>query len=521
MNDYQLTLSDYVSIAQRRAWLIAATFAGVLALGTAVALLIPPVYRSSGSILIESQQIPTDIVPGAITSYADERIELLKQRIMTRENLLRLISKHGLFADAGPGFTPTEQVDQLRKIIAVQLMQADHPDRQGPANISFSIAFEHRKPEVAQAVANDLVTLFVQENTKVRTQRAAQTTEFLTQEADKLKKDVDAIAARVSKYKQENAAALPENVALGMASMQRLEADLRQVERDHASAEEALRTVEAERAAVLAEPPPVVAAPADPARAELQSARVELARLASTYTENHPDLKAARRKVEALERAVAALPPPPPRRSNAAVAAARFDGRASGLRERVRVLAAQKATLREKISQMDVTMVRSPQVELGLSALTREYESAQKKYEELLGKKMTAQLAENLEDGQKAERFTVLDAPTLPDDPVKPNRKKLLAMSFILALGAAIGAAALMEALRGVVRGVGQIRAIWGEEPLVSIPVIPLPGEQGSRRRMLSFAGGGTAAALTGLVFVHFLFTPLDQVVQQALVGMV
>jgi polysaccharide chain length determinant protein (PEP-CTERM system associated) len=526
MTDYQLTLSDYLAIALRRKWLIAGTFAAALALGVIVSLLIPPVYRSAGSILIESQQIPSDLAPANVTTYADERIEVIKQRVMTRDNLLRVIARHGLFADAGPGFTPSEQVDVMRKAIAVELVQANmDPNRSGPATISFSIAFEHRRPEVAQAVANDLVTLFIDENVKVRTQRAAQTTEFLTQEADKLKKEVDAIEAQVAKYKQEHANGLPENVALGMASMQRVEADLRQVERDHAGAEEALRTLEGERAAAMAEPPPAVTATVDPTQAELRTARAELARLAATYTENHPDLRAAKRKVEALERVAATesanSPAAAARRSPAAVAAARFDGRANALRERVRVLAAQKASLRQKLSEMDVSLVRSPQVERGLLALTRDYQSAQKKYEEILSKKMTAQMAENLEGGQKAERFAVLDAPTVPDNPIRPNRKKLLAMSFILALVAAAATVALVEAMRGTVRGIGQIRAIWGQEPLVAVPIIPVPGESAQQRKRVMAAAG--SAALVGCVIlglVHFLFVPLDQLVMKAITRM-
>lgn len=526
MNDYQLTLSDYLAIAQRRAWMIAGTFAAALAVGVAVSLLIPPVYRSAGSILIESQQIPSDLVPAAITTYADERIEVIKQRVMTRENLLRVIARHGLFADAGPGFTQSEQVDVMRKTIAVELVQANlDPNRSGPATISFSIAFEHRRPEVAQAVASDLVNLFIDENVKVRTQRAAQATEFLTQETDKLKKEVDAIEAQIAKYKQQHAGALPENVALGMASMQRLEADLRQVERDHAGAEEALRTLEGERAAALAEPPPVDTRPADPNQAELRAARLELARLAGTYTDNHPDLRAARRKVEALERAAAAdaanSPAAAPRRSNAAVAAARFDGRANALRERARVLASQKAALRQRLSEMDASLVRSPQIERELAALTRDAQTAQKKYEEMLGKRMTAQVAENLEGGQKAERFTVLDAPTLPDNPIRPNRKKLMAMSFILALAAAAAAVALLEAMRGTVRGIGQIRAIWGQEPLVAVPVIPIPGEAvNHRKRVLALATSAVLVACVILGLVHFLFVPLDLLVMKAITRM-
>jgi capsular polysaccharide biosynthesis protein len=126
-------------------------------------------------------------------------------------------------------------------------------------------------------------------------------------------------------------------------------------------------------------------------------------------------------------------------------------------------------------------------VERGLLALTRDYQSAQKKYEEIMEKKRTAQVAESLEGDQKAERFTVLEPPILPETPIKPNRQKLIALALMLALAAAGAAAALIEMLQGRVRGVRQIAAVWGQQPLVTVPVIPTSA-QGPRRRRFDLA---------------------------------
>ena len=79
-DDHQLSLSDYLAILKRRALLIIATFGGVFAVAVAVALLIPPVYQSTGTIMIESQQIPNDLVQATVTSYADERIEIINDK---------------------------------------------------------------------------------------------------------------------------------------------------------------------------------------------------------------------------------------------------------------------------------------------------------------------------------------------------------------------------------------------------------------------------------------------------------
>jgi polysaccharide biosynthesis transport protein len=517
MDDNQLTIVDYIALLKRRAWPMAGSFVVTLVVGVALALLIPPIYRSAGTILIESQQIPTDLVQATVTSYADERIEVIKQRVMTRENLLRIIRKYKLFADAGPTFTPSDQIDEMRKTIVVELVNANlRSERAGPATIAFKVSFEHRRAEIAQAVANDMVTLFLDENVKVRTQRASLTTEFLTQEAEKLKKELDGIESEIARYKQDHGTALPENVALGVAAMQRVEADLRQVERDQAAAQDELRAIEAERLSLPAPEP----APA-PASPELMRARAELARLSASYTENHPDLKAARRRLDTLEQATPAEPAATASvaRPAAAAALARMDARAASLRERLKVLVAQRGSLRARLGQMDVELVKSPQVERGLAALTRDYQSAQKKYQEILAKKMTAQVAESLEGDQKAERFAVLEPPAMPDKPVRPDRKKLLALSLILSMGAPVGMAAVLESLHGMVRGVGQISALLGHKPLVTIPIIPLASERAQRRKLVLGAAGG-AVLVTGvlLALAHFFLLPLDLLVMKALI---
>ena len=327
-DDHQLSLSDYLAILKRRALLIIATFGGVFAVAVAVALLIPPVYQSTGTIMIESQQIPNDLVQATVTSYADERIEIIKQRVMTRENLLRIIEKYQLFKDRGLTFTPSEQIDEMRQLIGVQLVNANmRQGQRGSATIAFRVSFEHRRPDIAQRVANELVTLFLSENVKVRSERATQTTEFLTQEANKLKTELDALESQIASYKQENGAALPQNMTLSMNAIQRLEGELRDTERDHRAAEEEARYLEVElagakaavtNAAVLAgvgSP----AAMADTNEAELQKARALLARMATTYTDNHPDVRATKRRIAALEKALAEASSSPAAITTAAV----------------------------------------------------------------------------------------------------------------------------------------------------------------------------------------------------------
>ncbi len=533
-DDHQLSLSDYLAILKRRALLIVATFGAVFAVAVAVALLIPPVYQSTGTIMIESQQIPNDLVQATVTSYADERIEIIKQRVMTRENLLRIIDKYQLFKDRGLTFTPSEQIDEMRQLIGVQLVNANLRQGQyGSATIAFRVSFEHRRPDIAQRVANELVTLFLSENVKVRSERATQTTEFLTQEANKLKAELDALETQIASYKQQNGAALPQNMTLSMNAIQRLEGELRDTERDYRAAEEEARYLEVELAGAKAAVTNAAAlvgvgssaATADTAEAELQKARAQLARMANTYTDSHPDVRATKRRIEALEKALTEANNAPAVSASAAVpgasksptvaaaelVVAKVESRLVAARSRMQLLQTQQASLRGRLAQAESQLLQAPQVERGLAALMRDHDGAKRKYEEIHAKQMTAQVAENLEGDQKAERFSLLEPPLTPDRPIKPDRKKMIALGFVLAGVAAAGLVMLLETLHGTVRGADAVAAITGHRPLVLVPYITIAQEAAQRRKLLlRLLGAAVALFLVALVVVHFLYMPLD-----------
>lgn len=523
-SDYQLTLHDYISILRRRALLIIATFGGVFAVAVAVAILMPPVYQSTGTIMVESQQIPTDLVQATVTTYADERIEVIKQRVMTRENLLRIAGKYQLFADAGMSFTPSEAVDEMRARIGVELVNANVQARQR-ATIAFKVSFEHRRPDLAQRVANELVTLFLDENVKVRTERATQTTEFLTQEADKLRAELDNLEGQIATYKLQHGGALPDNLNLTMNSLQRLETELRNTERDQRAAQDELRSLEIELSSAKAGVGVPGSSGTASAAQELAQARADLARASATYTDNHPDVRALKRKIEGLEKTVAKEQGAAPAgsagtiTSQADLAVARLESRIASLRSQISLLGNQQSSLRGKIGQMEGQMLQAPQVERGLANLMRDQESARRKFEEIRSKQMSAQVSENLEDEQKAERFSLLEPPLAPDRPIKPNRKKMIALGFFLAAAAAAGIVILLESLYGRVRGVEAVTAITGQRPIVVVPYITMVSELNQRRRLLKRAAVAAAVAVpVVLLALHFLYMPLDLVLTKILV---
>lgn len=515
-SEYELSLHDYIAIIKDRALLLGVSIAVILAVTVAVAMSVPPIYQSSGTILVESQQISPELVAANNTSFADERIEVIRQRVMTRENLLRIIDKYDLFADKGKQLNKTEQVDLMRSAIAVSTLSTFVRGR-GEATVAFSVSFEHKKPEVAMEVANELVTLFLNENMKQRTERASETTEFLTQEANKLGTELASLENQLADFKQTHANALPEHQALRMNMLSRSELEFREVDRDYKAAQEELRYLELELSAAnagLTNKADGTKPTASDLPQDLGSLKAEYARLLTKYKEAHPDVLAVKRKIEALQASGGRGA------AGAAVSldVARVRARIAAAQERIASLAEQKRQLVKKMDAYEAEILEAPQVERGLVTLMRDHENARKKYEEIRAKEMGAKITESLEQENKSDRFVLLEPPLMPEKPVKPNRKKIVALGFVLAPAGAGVLVMLLEMLNSRVRGVGALESVLGRRVLVAIPVIYTQAELAQRkkwRKLLIIAGCLLLAIV--LVLVHFFYMPLDLLLFKAM----
>lgn len=510
--DYELTLNDYLQIARRRIYHIVGIFAVLFGVALVVAVVIPPVYQSAGTILIESQQVPTDLIQAAVTTYADERIEVIRQRVMTRENLLRIIDKYKLYRDDVRKQTPSELIDEMRNDIAVELIRADGKGR-GKATIAFKVSFDYRRPEVVHKVANDLVTLFLDENVKSRTERATQTTEFLSQEGERIKADLEKIENQVAVYKQQHAGALPEQQELRMSMMQRTESDINELEREYKDTQERLKFLDIELASAKAgvgsrSQGAVAVSPAS----ELDRLQAEYARLSATYSENHPDVRAIKRKIQALEKTqVESVVPSAEKKAPAEnivtdLMVARVQAQIDAGNARLVSLEQQRKSLRGKLAQLEAEVVQAPQVEHGLSALLRDYENAKKKYAEVKNKEDSAKISENLEQENKGERFSLVEPPMFPDKPIKPDRIKILLIGLCLSIGAAGGGVFMLEAMGKRIWGLDALAGILRQHPMAVIPYISTHDEIAKRKRRLKLVAVGLVAILVVVAIILQLF---------------
>ena len=526
------SLMQRFGAVRRRIRPMALAFALVFGAAALVALLWPPTYRSTGTILIEQQEVPTEFVRSAVTSYADQRVQMISQRVMTSANLLGVIDKYKLYpADRARAARET-LVDRMRDDIKLDMISADVVDpnlgRATKATIAFSVSFDSRSPVLATQVANELTTLYLSENIQSRKQLAADTAGFLKDESERLGGRVAELESKIAAFKSQHGTELPEYGALNMQSLERSQQELRAVEVRMQSLDQQLVYLDAQLAQIMptanySESGERVLAPADRLRV-LQS---QLAAARARYSAEHPDVVRLRTEIDRLQAQLgassAAMPVTPATPAHSVVNATDpgIDNptyiqlraqRSVGLNERVS-LATQIPVIRAHIADLEHRQTLAPEVERNYTALQRDLAGEQLKYNEVRQKLLEAQLSQNLETERKGERFTLIEPPLEPQQPVKPNRVAIVLLGFVLSGACAFGLMVLLEALDTCVRDRAHLLELLTVPPLAVIPLQELAEERAARRRQRrNHVIAGAAVFGIALLAVHLFVRPLDLV---------
>jgi uncharacterized protein involved in exopolysaccharide biosynthesis len=555
------------AVRRRRLAALSVLLSGIL-VTAGFAFGLPARYRSQATILIEQQEVPTDLVRAAITTFADQRIQIISQRVMTSQNLLEIVRRYNLYAEDRDNETREEIVERMRDDITFRTISADVIDpRSGmprEATIAFAVAYTSHSPDIAAKVANELTSLYLNENLTSRTRLAEETAVFLESESERIGKEIAELEARLAAFKQVHGDALPELSQLNYQLLDRTEQELRLAESELTSldqqrvfleaqlvqikpnsvlltetgerilsAEDRLKVLrsqlasaralyseghpdivrlEREIAGLMAQSEPTEAA-AEIGR-RLDRATADLAQARERYTEDHPDVVRLEREVVSLRGALAALPAGPVTRTSRSPDNPAYVQIQAQLTATINDQAAARqriAALRAKIADYEARLRNAPSIEKEYAELTRDYANARAKYQEIRAKTMEAQVSKNLETDRKGERFTLIEPPLPPGEPISPNRPLLLSLGLVLSAVLAAIAVVVCELLDETVRGRADVVALFNAEPLVSVPRIETAADRARAIRVRRWSLGSTGAALALLLLaVHFLIRPLD-----------
>lgn len=524
MNE-EFSIEDVLIILRRRIVYFLAPALLVLIAGVAIVMLMPAKYTAHGTILVESQQIPSEFIRSTINAYAQERIQTIRQRVMTRNRLLEVADKYDVFPRSS-NLSASERTNLMRSRLNVSLITISGnrgPQRDG--TIAFTVSYTDREPEKAYRVANEFMTLFLSEDVRARTAGASNTTEFFEREATRLRNAVAAIEERIADFKVRNADALPEHLNMHLDLLERATRDYNTSQSSLTELEEEKRFLESQLLSG--------GVASNSLAPELARLEAELAGLVANYHETFPAVQAKRDEIASLKRAMApnaafqalqtalneaeralfAAESAEPKdedaiaEAEARVEAARnalsdkiseatrsgaiddggrqIEARLALIENRVRMTRRNAVEQERQIADYQERIAKTPSVERDLAALTRDYDNLFREYQDLLNKRQDAQLAENLEQNQQAEKFSILEPATRPDRPSSPDRPKLIVLVIFVALAAGGGVVLLAELLFATVRGRDHLARVLDEHPIAVVPYIR--GEQDDKPRLRFF----------------------------------
>ncbi len=477
---------------------------------------ITPMYRSSSLLIVEGQQISKDYVPTAGASNLAERLGILKQQILSRTNLERVIRQFGLHrAQVLSETEPEGWVEQLKSRVKTLLVNAGFnvpkpvavPDPEGipeqvvarfrgriEANVvgkrrrrkssyeAISVSFSGSNPHKVMGITNSIARLFVEENLRKGTEVVEGATAFLNSQLTVAKQKLEQQEQLLKGFKERHMGALPEQMDANLRKLDRLQLELQSINENLLKVEEKKLLYQRELREVLSRPAPVAefnAPPQDPRVERLKGLRQQLGTLRARFTESYPDIPLLKNQIRELESQLALAPPP----SAVAVTGAPPVLRGNGLRQQIegqlrlvqREVAGLQAQQRDIETTRKVYEDRIEQTfsnEQQLNELNREIAATRKNYRELEEKRNKAKLQEELVKRQQGERFDILDPAYLPLAPYKPNRKEMVLFGAILGGALGIGLAFFLDFLgRDSFRKPDEIQATYPLPLLASIPV--------------------------------------------------
>ncbi|HPA15606.1 MAG TPA: GNVR domain-containing protein [Desulfobacterales bacterium] len=462
---------EYIlEILLRRRWFVIIPFCLSMIAGIYLALTLPKIYSAETLILIEAQRVPANYVQSIVSSDINERINTLSQQIMSRTNLEKVINQFNLYSDMENEKTHMEnKLATIRKNISVNVSR----DRQ-VAN-AFSIRFKGTDPEKVMNVANTLASYFIDENLKLREVQAVGTSDFLEEELNTMRKRLEEVEEALKEYRREYMGELPEQLQTNLSILQGLQNNLQSRQESLRDARNRMILLNNQRAVAQNLPLPgdssqVGSGPLTPEQMEER-----LTDLRARYTDQHPD-------VVRLKKMIADFQAKNENISGNTTEASRNDTGTGGnllsgsqreqseIKREIRNLEAEISELTQQITYYKKRVENTPKREQELASLRRDYENINATYNSLLGRKLEAEIAVNMERKQKGERFRVIDIARLPVNPVEPNMKRLFMMVVAAGFGIGGGLIFLLEFLDTSFRKPEDIESFLGLPILAAVP---------------------------------------------------
>jgi len=493
----ELTMDDYLAMLRRRAkWILIPALLAPLA-GWLISYAFPAKYTSQSLVLVEGQKVPEGMVQAVVTQDLTARVATLQQQVLSQSRLQPLLER--VFGPVKSRQNLDDEVDNIRQNMTVEPVVTDlsqlgnttgkKKPGQGSPVPGFYINYTAHSPREAQQICNELTSLLLEENLKSREDVARGTTDFLIKGLGDAKRNLDDLESKLASFKKQYVGQLPgqeeNNLKILMGLNSQLEANtqtLNRAQQDKSYTESMLaQQLAAWRSAQSSTNPQTV----EKQLSELQS---QLLQLQARYTDDHPDVIKAKADIAGLKKKLAEI------NSASAQADDTISDKASAAEPaEIRQLRLQihqygdlimqgtraQKRLQDEIGVYQGRVALSPAVEEQYKGLARDYDNAQKVYQDLLADKSKSDMTLKMEQQQQGEQMHLLNPANLPDAPSFPNRLLFAGGGLGAGLALGLGIALWLELRDDSIRTEADAEAALGLPMLVSIPWVGESAEMG------------------------------------------
>ncbi len=535
-----LDLEDYIDILRRhKAWILGPAFCS-LVIAVVVAFLWPDTFVSQAVIRVVPPQVPETYVPTNVNMEMSQRINSMAQTILSRGNLTNIINTFGLYPRDKQRKPMEDIVEEMKKEIRIGSVTGMTAQNRGVS--AFSISFSYENRIIAQKVTADLVSRFMSENTRDRTTQSVLTTQFLKDQAESAKKELEGIEDRMAKFRQVNAGRLPDQLQNNQillnaaeARIANINANISRVSQEKMLLETELRT--AKTALTSLKPASdQVAVQAKNEKLQVNEAQITqaeqiLGNLKEHYKDTYPDVRRMEIQVASLKntreklikqdletkkieadqpvKEVKRYDPEFARNSQSVNAVIeRLEAQIKLTQIQTEEYVREMHNGEENVKLIHSRIESQPVGEQQYAEVIRDREVAKLKYEELNRKRSQSAIAEDLEKRQQGESLEVLDPASLPQTPTEPKRPMLIAIGTGVGLILGLCFAGAREAKDASLKNLKDVRAytqltILGSVPLLENDLVV------RRRKRLAWLAWSTACLvgiiiMTGSVFYYY-----------------
>ena len=492
-------LHHYLDIIRRRKAVVILVTIGFFCCAAVIARRLPDVYRSQTVILVDAQQVPSSYVQSTVSTSLQDRLSTIQQQVMSPTRLKNMIEKNGLFPGLRGKVSEDALIQKIQKSTSVEV--AGHFS-------SFMIAYQGDSPKEVSEIANQLADTFITENVEARQKEFYGTAEFLDNELQETKSQLESKEKQLQAIKSSNLNDLPESKQFHLEALNNLRTQLaasedrvRQAKQDKIMIESMMNTnhptVDVDGGSATS---------ASPYASQIAKLESHLAELRSQYGPNFPDVRKAQADLDRLKKKEAA-------NKTEAPAPVQVEAVAPSPSTKNPVIAAQLEKLNQEIDeqtklqdplqqQIDFhvsKLARVPIFEQQIAGLMRDYDSLRSHYQSLLDKKLSAQMASELEIRQKGERFVILDPAPVPGRPFGPNRVLIAFAGLMMGLVGGVGLAIAIEMMNQTVRSEHEATELLGLPVLAGVPQMYTAAQVRSRRIAFVMKAILTASFASGL----------------------